>query len=766
MKRMFRRSAGGWHFLLVISFLWANFARAREVSPDEKFLWSSYMICWPLYRDWHGFYDRPLDRPPRDKSNDRLVDLRRAIEAGVDALSVDLFMTDKHALPAFGELVKLINERHLPIQLSPMFDGLADPGLTPDQVAAKLQQWFERFAQEPCVARVHGRPVLFTYNANGLTPEQWQTLWRRLQAAHCEGYWIAELSHYLAVGESPDLAGARPWLDLFPAANTFNVHSPQRSLDVIRGYAGLYPAGRVWVAPVSIGYWRPEIAVYSSQRGTALFRDTWKTIIDSNVRWVQQSTWNDFSENHHIMPSENYGTTFVELNRRLALQWKGRPLDVDRPRLYLSQQQEVLVGEEAELELLAVLPPGSLPAVMQLNLLNADGRCVHAFPDATASKPGLQVMEARLPISELPPGRILLPEAALLDAHGQTLARVRGPYTIVTAAGYRPERNFSWLHTSDQRSSPALFCTLQLSTEKTSATLRVESPAELADVEILHDGCQLLSLRRDVPQTPLAAPVVWQGSLPLNRRGLLDWGTYTARAVTVDGQMATTRPVFIDRPAEAGVTLGHWTFDADSAQDVLDNSPWLHDGRLGGRPRRKPWFPTHAADRWGGKCLNFDGLDDRVLLEGAIVPAQAFTVECWIKPTASAAAARSGQILFATANAAVVLSLDRAGHLQVTRKSAGQWRGVADRSPVAVDRWQHVAATYDGAMLRLFRNGRLAGECSAPGVGKSGQVAIGYNSVTNQGFYCGCLDELRLSSLALAPEAFGPHNPLRETPVP
>lgn len=762
MKRRFCRWAAACQIALAASVLVAGWAPAGEVSPNDKFLWSCYMICWPLNRDYHGFYDRPLDQAPADGSNPRGVDLRRAIEAGADALSVDLFIADKNALGAFGQLVKLVDEGRLPIQLSPMFDGLGDPGLSLDDVAEKIEQWFQRFAKAPCVVRVGGRPVLFTYGASSRKPAEWQQLWQRLKAAGCEGYWIAELSHCLSVGEAPDFTAARPWIELFPAVNSFNVHSPERSRELCRRFAEQSPAGQRWVAPVSIGYWRPEIAVYTSQRGTGLFRDTWRTIIDSDVRWVQQSTWNDFSENHHIMPSANSGTTFVELNRWFAQQWKGRPEQPASARLWLSQQQEVLVGEEAELELLAIVPAGQTPLTMQLRVLDGDVRLVHRFPDAAARAAGLQVMAVRLPIDKVPAGRILLAEGELVDAQRKTVARVSGPATVVAPGAYRPERNFSWLHSSSQDARPAIGCTLKL--EQARAALRVGTGGELADVEVLRNGYQLLSLRHDLPGTRLVAPLDWQGTLPLNRLGRLDAGTYTARAITADGRTAVSRPVFIDRPAEADVTLGLWTFDDDDDRNVLDGSPWLHDGRLGGRPRRKPWFPAYAADRWGGRCLSFDGVDDRVLLEGPIVPPQSFTVECWIRPSPRPDAARSGQILFATANAAVVLSLDAAGHLQVTRKSPDGWRRAADRSPVAVTQWQHVAATFDGALLRLYRSGRLVGDCAAAGEGRCGQVSIGYNSVTNESFYCGLLDELRLSSRPLAPEEFGPHNPLRETP--
>ena len=128
-------------------------------------------------------------------------------------------------------------------------------------------------------------------------------------------------------------------------------------------------------------------------------------------------------------------------------------------------------------------------------------------------------------------------------------------------------------------------------------SLAVDSPVELADVEILHDGMQVLSLH--CQKVSLTPPLRWEGLIPLDRRGRLDWGAYALRAVTADGRMATSRPIFVERPVEAECTLGLWTFDDDKDREVLDSSPWLHDGRLGGRERQDDLVPATGAGPLG-----------------------------------------------------------------------------------------------------------------------------------------------------------------------
>ncbi len=745
-----------------------------EIGPRDKFLWSCYMICFGIGRDFsRQFYDRPLDRPGLGDAPPRLVDLRNAMAAGFDALSVDLFIKDRNALLAFQQLVDLVDKHRLPIGLSPMFDGFGRPGVTVDDVVAKVRAWFQKFGREPCVVRCDGKPILLTYAAYALSPNQWRTILSKLHDAGCDGYWIADFGRYFVLGPAPKFDEVRPWVGLFRGLNSFPPMTAQRTADVLKRYRAARPNG-VWVGATRIGYWRPEVAVYLPPRGTRTFRESWETIVSNGINWVQQVTWNDFSENTHVMPSENYSTTFAELNRYLARRWKGLPDELAGPRFYLSQRAEVAVGETAAFELLALLRPEDAPARFELSLKDAAGNVLKRFDPVQAPASGVQAVEFSWPAASMPEGRLLFPEARLRAGGRGACLTIRGPYAVVTPGGYRPERNCSWLYTPAHRQIEGVQCEFRLDGKRKyfieqaettgRAWFRVDSKLPLADVEVLHNGVQIRSLLRSEGHAALRSPVERRVQLRLNRRKALDWGAYAARAVARDGRIATSRPVFVLRPREADVTVGLWTFDNDTGADVFDSSPWLHDGRLGGRPRYKPHRPRYVPDPWGGKCLSFDGIDDRVLLEGPIAPSNRFTVECWVNWRGFRGDKRGSQLVFATANAVVVLCINKHGALQANRHSGGRWQGTQDRERFPRGEWRHVAATCDGRTLRLFRNGVCVGETKVFEKKRCGQVSIGYNSVTYGGFFNGLIDEVRLSAEPLDSDRFGPHNPKRRIP--
>jgi hypothetical protein len=181
----------------------------------------------------------------------------------------------------------------------------------------------------------------------------------------------------------------------------------------------------------------------------------------------------------------------------------------------------------------------------------------------------------------------------------------------------------------------------------------------------------------------------------------LSAGTYTG-TITVTGAAGVA-----GSPKTIGVTLtvspastsliGAWSFNETSG-DAVDSSGRGHTGVLNGPTRT-------TAGKYGG-ALSFDGINDWVTV--------------------------------ADTNA-----------LDLTTGMTAD-RGVSGSSATPVNTWVHLAATYDGANLRLFMNGTQVGTRALTGSirASTGVLRIGGNNIWSE-WFAGLIDEVRIYNRAL-----------------
>jgi hypothetical protein len=194
-----------------------------------------------------------------------------------------------------------------------------------------------------------------------------------------------------------------------------------------------------------------------------------------------------------------------------------------------------------------------------------------------------------------------------------------------------------------------------------------------------------------------------------------------------------------------------YSFNEGSGITVADCSGNTNTGTIVGA--------SWAAGKYGG-CLSFDGTSSRVSINDAasLRLTTAMTLEAWVYPTASQTASwrdiiyklpadgtHDDYYLMAWSTKASSAPLGGAMF-----GSPGVYRDAIKPSPLTLNTWTHLAATYDGATLRLYVNGVQSVSTNMTGniATSTGPLQIGGDTVFGQ-FFAGLIDEVRIYNRAL-----------------
>jgi hypothetical protein len=227
------------------------------------------------------------------------------------------------------------------------------------------------------------------------------------------------------------------------------------------------------------------------------------------------------------------------------------------------------------------------------------------------------------------------------------------------------------------------------------------------------------------------------------------------RGTAADGGADASRAG--DGPTPNVRLLGYWKFDEEpGATTAADSSGNGNHGLLEALDHDQVWVSGRS-----GNAIQFPATPDlasgvRIPLTSALAELERFTIAAWIYRTASLPTQNTSILSrqlsdefweiynLSTINDELVVYAGT----DVTPAPNVRVRGAA---PVGV--WMHVAATYDGATLNLYRDGQLLGTSPltrALPIG-SNPLYIGTNkNPTRNDVYIGLLDEVVLYSVPLS----------------
>jgi hypothetical protein len=202
--------------------------------------------------------------------------------------------------------------------------------------------------------------------------------------------------------------------------------------------------------------------------------------------------------------------------------------------------------------------------------------------------------------------------------------------------------------------------------------------------------------------------------------------------------------------AAAGVPAGlvaAYAFNEGSGSTVADASGHGHAGTISGA--------TWTTGKYG-QALSFDGTNDWVTIADSnlLDLTTGMTLSAWVYLTANTGW-RTVIIKERVGNEVYTLHANtnqNRPQLAIVSGGSGQLQVLGGPARLALNLWTHLAATYNGTVLRLFVNGvEVASRAVASGaVMTSGApLRIGGNSIWGE-FFKGLIDEVRIYNRALS----------------
>jgi concanavalin A-like lectin/glucanase superfamily protein/galactose oxidase-like protein/Big-like domain-containing protein/purple acid phosphatase-like protein len=214
--------------------------------------------------------------------------------------------------------------------------------------------------------------------------------------------------------------------------------------------------------------------------------------------------------------------------------------------------------------------------------------------------------------------------------------------------------------------------------------------------------------------------------------------TVTARALDGHGGTSPTSQGQVTVAAGNGHPVASYGFEEAAGAIAVDQHNG-NDGTITGAER--------ANNGYFGRALSFEGNDNIVTVpeDSSLHLGTGMTLEAWVKPTATT---NWRTVIFKEASGGPAFSLysnspeGDVPHAHIGNDGTSGASGTSELDPSV---WTHLAATYDGNLLRLYVDGVLAGSKAIEGELSEapGPMTFGANNVWGEHFR-GEIDEVRV----------------------
>ncbi len=168
-------------------------------------------------------------------------------------------------------------------------------------------------ANHPAYLRYDGKPVIFFWKQQRFSPAQWREIRAQVDPDH-NTIWIAE-------------GDALAYVGVFDGLNLYNIAWSGNPAGTNASWASrTMSRGGYFVATAMPGFDESRLGranpVVRSRGNGDYFRRSFAGAAAANPHMIIITSWNEFPENSHIEPSQQYGTFYLDLAREMIAAYK------------------------------------------------------------------------------------------------------------------------------------------------------------------------------------------------------------------------------------------------------------------------------------------------------------------------------------------------------------------------------------------------------------------------------------------------------------
>jgi hypothetical protein len=511
--------------------------QSRVPVAGHPLIWSRIQSKYGLYNNYlHYWLDRPLllRRSLRPKSwivntypNYKLI-IEQMKDYGLDGIGV--LVGTKGRLPRYSKIARYTDRANLP-----GFSFTPETGIIPESNEKKLSTYKDEIIikteiKSKTATRIHGKVLLCSYFAHAASPRKWARYLAALREKVGDTfYFVAGIGcssrPWYKIRQEFDKNGGfldpqtikdckayiRSYLDVCDGVKfgctmrnhfdkdyykyTVNIFSEVLSEPKYRK--------KLFGLSAKIGYINKFTASTLWENQTKTLRESFEGAIAANPDFIILPEWNEANECTSFQPTVMKSFTTKRILKYYTSKLKNEKLepltgdDTSIPNLIISYRYELKLGEKLSIELLNV--PDSYENkkyTVKLSLLDLNGKLVKAFPAATLETGHMRDITYDIPTENLPSQLVLNPFVEIFQG-GKCISRItQGLKHIRIKASYTVNRLCYSQPIRDLLDIKKVKFDIKKDGNDILLAGDIESPKEIASVEILQDGQEIFAVDR------------------------------------------------------------------------------------------------------------------------------------------------------------------------------------------------------------------------------------------------------------------------------